>query len=123
MQLFQLIEEGLIAQFPQKLLNFVPKLPILLSKTTRFCLISNRVVEDILLMVLRMLPVTLVATDTEILKTLEQTWKLCQFVAKILPIDSQNRKTDMRFRYIHMFETPFRFFNFVITESYVNDKK
>ena len=50
---------------------------ILLSKTTGFCLMSNRVVEDNLLMVLRILPVTLVAIDIAILNILEQTWKLC----------------------------------------------
>ena len=54
---------------------------------------SNRVVEDILPMVLRILHVTLVAIDMAILKILEQKWKLCVFVAKILPIESQNRKT------------------------------
>ena len=97
MKLFQLIEEGFIAKFPQKLLSFVQNLAILQSKTTGFCLLSNRVVEDILLMVLRMLPFTWVAIDIAILKILEQTWKLCVIVAKILPIESQNRKTAGRF--------------------------
>ena len=97
MKLFQLIEEGFIAKCPQKLLNFVQNLAILLSKTTGFCLMSNRVVEDILLMVLRILPVTLVAIDIASLKILEQTWKLCLIVAIILPIESQNRKTARRF--------------------------
>ena len=45
-------------------------------------------------MVLRILPVTLVAIDISIdIAILEQTWKLWEFVAKILPIESQNRKT------------------------------
>ena len=44
-------------------------------------------------MVLRILPVTLVPIDIAILKILEQTWKLSIFVTKILPIESQNRKT------------------------------
>ena len=72
-------------------------LAILLSKTTGYCLMSNRVVEDILLMVLRILPATLVAIDIAILKILEQTWKLCVIIAKILPIESQNQKTAGRF--------------------------
>ena len=97
MKLFRLIEEGFIAKCPQKLLNFVQNLAILLSKTTGFCLMSNRVVEDILLMVLRILPVTLVAIDIASLKILEQTWKLSVIVAKILSIESQNRKTARRF--------------------------
>ena len=97
MKLFQLIEEGFITKFPQKLPNFVQNLAILLSKTTGFCLMSNRVVEDILLMALRILSVTLVAIDIAILKIFEQTWKLCVFVAKILPNESQNRKTARRF--------------------------
>ena len=97
MKLFQLIEEGFIAKCPQKLLNFVQNLAILLSKTTGFCRMSNRVVEDILLMVIRILPVTFVAIEIAILKILEQTWKLFVFVAKILPIESQNRKAAGRF--------------------------
>ena len=97
MTLFQLIEEGFIAKFPQKLLNIVQNLAILLSRTTGFCLMSNRVVEDILLMVLRIPPVTLVTIVIAILKSLKQTWKLCVIVAKILPIESQNRKTSGRF--------------------------
>ena len=97
MKLSQLIEEGFIAKFPQKLLSFVQNLAILQSKTTGFCLLSNRVVEDILLVVLKILPVTLVATDIASLKILEQTWKLSVIVAKILPIESQNRKTARRF--------------------------
>ena len=72
-------------------------LAILLSKTTGFCLMSIRVVEDILLMVLRVLPVTLVPIDIAILKILEQTWILSIFVTKILSIESQNRKTPGRF--------------------------
>ena len=80
-----------------KVTEYCINLAILLSKTTGFCLMSNRVVEDILPMVLRMLPVTLVAIDIASLIILEQTWKLCVFVAKILPIESQNQKTAGRF--------------------------
>ena len=89
-----------------KVTDFVQNLAILLGKTTAFCLISNRVVEDILLMVIRILPVTLVAIYIAIL---DQTWKLCDFVAKILPIESQNRKTAGRLIYIHIFEISFAF--------------
>jgi len=92
MKLFHLIEEGFIAKCPQKLLNFVQNLAILLSKTTGFCLISNRVVEDNLLMVLRIFHVTLVAIDIAILKILEQTWKLCVFVAKFFTVKVKIKK-------------------------------
>jgi len=118
MKLLQLSEDGSIAKCPQNLLNFVQNLAILLSKTTGFCLMSNRVVEDILLIALRILSVTLVAIDIAILKIFKQTWTLCVFVAKVLPIESQNRKTARRFMYIHSFEQSFRFFDFVITESH-----
>ena len=76
---------------------FVQNLAILLSKTTGFCFMSNRIVEDILLMVLRIPPVTLVSIAIAILKILEQTLKLCVILAKILPVESQNRKTARRF--------------------------
>ena len=52
MKQFQLIEERFIGKIPQKLLNVMQNLAILLSKITAFFLISNRVVDDILLLVL-----------------------------------------------------------------------
>ena len=48
-------------------------------------------------MILRILLVTLVAIDIAILKILEQISKICAFVAKILSIESKNRKTAGRF--------------------------
>ena len=66
MKQFQLIEEGFIGKIPQQLLNVMQNLAILLSKITGFFLISNRVVDDILLLVLRILTVTLIAIDIAI---------------------------------------------------------
>ena len=43
-------------------------------------------------MLLGILPLTLVAIGIAILKMLEQTWKICVFVVKILPIESQIEK-------------------------------
>jgi len=86
--MFDLIEEGLIAKRPKTLRNFVQNLAILLRDTTGLYFISKRVVEDILLMVFRIFPVTLVAIDMAILKNLEQIWKVSVFLAKILPIES-----------------------------------
>ena len=65
MKILRLIEEGRIAKSPQKLLNFVRDLAILLSKTTGFCLISTRVV--------RVLLVILAAIGIAILKISEKT--------------------------------------------------
>jgi len=95
--MFDLIEEGLIAKRPKTLRNFVQNLAILLRDTTGLYFISKRVVEDILLMVFRIFPVTLVAIDMAILKNLEQIWKVRVLLAKILPIERQNRNTAERF--------------------------
>ena len=108
MKLFQLVEEGFIAKFPQ---NFVQNLAILLSKTTGFCLMSSQVVENILLMVLKILPVTCFWNRQG---NLVYLWR------KFCPL-----KVKIEKRQGHLFTFIFlkNLFDFEITESHANEKK
>ena len=113
MKLFQPIEEGFIAKCPQTLMNFVQTLAILLSKTTGICLMSNLIVENILLMVLRVLSVTLVAIDIAIPKILNRHGDFVYLRRKYCPLKAtiENGRENCLNSYFLKIFSIFRYFS------------